>query len=101
ESVNISNQNIKQAEAIFRQAQAVIASSRAGYYPTIGTSPGISTTGTGASRASSSGNRGSGVSTVFTLPFSASWSPDFWGRVRLSVENSTELAQASAADLEN
>jgi NodT family efflux transporter outer membrane factor (OMF) lipoprotein len=101
ESVDISNQNIKQAEAVFRQAQALVAASRAGYYPNVTTNPSISTTGTGASRASSSGNRGSGISTVFNLPFGATWAPDLWGRVRLAVESNTELAQASAGDVEN
>ncbi len=101
EAVNISNQNIKQAEANFRQARALVAINRAGYYPTIGATPAITTTGTGASRASSAGNRAAGVSTLYNLPFSASWEPDFWGRVRLSVENATALAQASAGNLEN
>jgi NodT family efflux transporter outer membrane factor (OMF) lipoprotein len=101
EQVSISNQSIKQAEAIFRQAEALVAAARANYYPNIGVGPGITTTGVGASRSSSAGNRGSGISTVFTIPFSASWAPDLWGRVRLNVENQTELAQAAAADIEN
>src|SRR5690348_17042738 len=87
EQVSISNQGLKQAEAIFRQAQGLVAAARANAYPVITTNPGISTTGTGASRSSSAGNRGSGVSTVFTVPFTASWAPDLWGRVRLNIEN--------------
>jgi NodT family efflux transporter outer membrane factor (OMF) lipoprotein len=96
EAVNISNQSIKQAEANFRQARALVAINHSGYFPTIGASPGISNS------YSSTGSRSiPAVSNLFSIPLTASWEPDFWGRVRLSVENATELAQASAATLEN
>ena len=36
ELVDINNQNVKQAEAQFRQARALVAANRANYYPTIG-----------------------------------------------------------------
>jgi len=29
------------------------------------------------------------------------WEPDFWGRVRLAVQNAAAAAQVSAADVEN
>jgi len=90
ELVNVNNQNVKQAEAQFREARATVLSNHANYYPSIGSSPGISQSYE-EKRSTSS----------FSLPISATWEPDLWGRVRLSVENAVANAQVSAADLEN
>jgi len=96
ELVNVNNQNIKQAEAQFRLARSVVAGNRANYYPAIGSSPSITQSDTGRNR----GGVG-GTNQTFSLPITATWEPDLWGRVRLSVENAVENAQVSAADLEN
>ena len=96
ESVNVNNQNIQQAEAQFRQARAVVAGNRANYYPSVGTSPSITQSDVGKNTG-----RGAGTSQTFSLPLDATWEPDLWGRVRLSVENAVSNAQVSAADLEN
>jgi NodT family efflux transporter outer membrane factor (OMF) lipoprotein len=90
EQVNINNQNVKQAEAQFRAARALVDLQHAGYYPTIGASPAIAQT-----------DRSIGTGTTFSLPITASWEPDLWGRVRLAVQNAKDNAQVSAADLEN
>jgi NodT family efflux transporter outer membrane factor (OMF) lipoprotein len=97
EMVEINNQNVKQAEANFRQARALVAAAHANYYPTIGSTPAITQSDAGTQ----SGHGFAGTSSSFSLPFTASWEPDLWGRVRLSVENAVENAQASAATLEN
>jgi NodT family efflux transporter outer membrane factor (OMF) lipoprotein len=90
ELVNINNQNVKQAEAQFRQARATVLANRANYYPSIGSTPAV-TQSYAANKSSHS----------FSLPIAATWEPDLWGRVRLSVENAVDNAQVSAADLEN
>jgi NodT family efflux transporter outer membrane factor (OMF) lipoprotein len=97
ELVEINNQNVKQAEAQYRQARALVAANHANYYPTIGSTPSITQTDVGRT----SGRGLSGPSQSFSLPFTASWEPDLWGRVRLSVQNAVASAQASAADIEN
>jgi len=96
ELVNVNNQNIKQAEAQFRQARAVVAANHANYYPAIGSAPSITQSDAGKNRGGTSG-----TSQSFSLPAIATWEPDLWGRVRLSVENAVENAQVSAADLQN
>lgn len=95
ELVSVNNNNVKQAEAQFRQARAVILVNHSAYYPLIGSSPSVNQ----ADRGPNAGGRG--TSSSFQLPFSATWEPDLWGRVRLAVENSTANSQVFAADLEN
>ena len=96
ELVNVNNQNVKQAEAQFRQARALVAANHANYYPTIGSTPAITQSDAGRNTG-----RGNGTNQSFSLPATATWEPDLWGRVRLSVENAVSNAQVSAADLEN
>jgi outer membrane protein TolC len=91
ELVNVNNQNVKQAEAQFRQARALVLANHANYYPTIGSNPVDLAKLHVEKKASQS----------FSLPATATWEPDLWGRVRLSVENAVSNAQVSAADLEN
>ena len=77
ELVNVNNQNVKQAEAQFREARAAVARQ---------------------SRELLSDDRRDAIdhaetlqhgriaaSQSFSLPVAASWEPDLWGRVRLSV----------------
>jgi len=96
ELVNVNNQNVKQAEAQFRQARSLVSLTHANYYPTIGAAPSITQTDSGRN-----GGRLGGTSQSFSLPATVSWEPDLWGRVRLAVENASANAQVSAADLEN
>lgn len=96
EKVVIDNQNIKAYEAAFRQAQALVQSARAGYFPTL--TAGASATGTRTS-ANLSGSNAGKESTDFQLPFSLAWEADIWGKIRKSVEASEAGVQASAADL--
>jgi NodT family efflux transporter outer membrane factor (OMF) lipoprotein len=97
--VNVSNQNLKLAEAQYRQARAVLRYSRADYYPTV-------TAGPSATRSRVSSHRPPLNSTFdgvtyddFVLPFDFSYQADVWGRVRRTVESNREQAQSSAADL--
>lgn len=96
ELVDIQNQNVKQAEAQYREARALVALNHANYYPTIGVNPSITQTDIGTN-AKGQGTTGQS----FSLPAAVSWEPDLWGRVRLSVDNASANAQVSAADLEN
>jgi NodT family efflux transporter outer membrane factor (OMF) lipoprotein len=96
EKVSIDNYSVKQFEAIFRQSIAIIDTNRSGYYPTVTTSPSITQSDRGANAGG-----GRGPSATFSLPFTATWVPDLWNRVGLSVDNANFAAQLSAANLEN
>jgi outer membrane protein TolC len=64
EKVNISNQNVLQAEANFRAAAAAVKVSRADFFPTLTTNPGFTETQTQSLASSSSGGGGTtGVTT--------------------------------------
>jgi NodT family efflux transporter outer membrane factor (OMF) lipoprotein len=98
EQVNVSNQNIAQAEAQFRGARAGVRGARSEFFPTVTASASVTRSEGPASRAS---NVPSGPATVYSLPVDLSYEVDVFGRIRRNVEGSVATAQASAADLES
>lgn len=97
--VDVSNQNVKQAEAQYRAAVALVALNRANYYPTIGAQPAVTSTRLSGNLGARS--FGGGIFTLYSIPFNISWEPNFWGRISLAVQNAVANAQAIEADLEN
>lgn len=98
--VDISNQNLKAAEAAYRQAQAIVQEARSQYFPTVGASAAGTRSGQGTSSRSSSGfGGGRTVQNQFNTSAAVSWAPDIWGKVRRTVESDVATAQASAADI--
>lgn len=96
--VNVSNQNLRAAEAQYTQSRAVLRYNRAAYFPSING-------GASATRNKISEHRPPSLSTNgvtysdFQIPFELSYEVDVWGRVRRTVESYRAQAQASAADL--
>ena len=100
EEVTISNQDLKVAEARFRQARAMIRFNRSAQFPTITTSPSIANERLSANQPyfpEALANNGTGA---YTLPFDLSYEVDLWGKIRRTVSASKEETQASAADLQ-
>jgi NodT family efflux transporter outer membrane factor (OMF) lipoprotein len=97
--VNVSNQNLKAAEAQFRQARAALRYYRADYYPTVTYGPSVTRERISARRPPPTSIFDGITYNDFVLPFSVSYQADVWGRVRKNVESYREQAQASAADL--
>ena len=97
--VNVSNQNLKAAEAQYRQARAVLRYYRADYYPTVTAGPSATRTRVSAHRPPPSSIFDGITYNDFVLPFDFSYQADVWGRVRKNVESYREQAQATAADL--
>jgi len=97
--VNVSNQNLKAAEAQYRQSRAVLRYYRADYYPTVTAGPSATRTRTSAHRPPPNSIFNGITYNDFVLPFDVSYQADVWGRVRRNVESYREQAQASAADL--
>lgn len=82
-----SNQNLRAAEAAWREARALVGGSRSALYPK-------ATGQVGTSRA---GND-QGVNKSNEVALGLSWQLDMWGQVRRQVEASEASAQASAAE---
>jgi len=103
--VNVSNQTLVQVEAEYREARALVGEARASYFPTVAVSPSASRSGRYANASGlglAPGEPDSSHPTNFySLPLSASWEPDLWGKVRRTVEANVDTAQAAAATIES
>jgi NodT family efflux transporter outer membrane factor (OMF) lipoprotein len=97
--VNVSNQNLKAAEAQYTQARAILRYNRANYFPTVTTNPVATRNKTSANRQPHSPSFNGISYNDFQIPFELSYQIDVWGRVRRTVESYREQAQASAADM--
>jgi NodT family efflux transporter outer membrane factor (OMF) lipoprotein len=110
QQIETSNQTLAQVEAQYRQATAMVSAARANFLPTLGVDLGAQRAGRYGTGSIVSGgtviggggvlNSGSSHPTnTYSLPLTASWEPDLWGRVRRTVEGEEASAQASAATL--
>src|SRR5271168_432202 len=100
EQVTVSNQDLKMAEARFRQARTLVRYNRASEFPTIGVGPNIESLRYSPNQPYFPSNVGTSARSGFTLPFDLSYEVDLWGRIRRTVTSAGEEAQATAADLE-
>jgi NodT family efflux transporter outer membrane factor (OMF) lipoprotein len=100
--IDISNQNVKAAEAAFEQSRALVAQARAGFWPTIAASFGaqrqggseVVTNGVGIPTGTASR-----TANTFTAGVSANWDIDIWGRIRRTTESNVASAEANSAAL--
>ena len=108
--IEVSNQTVAAAAAAYKEARAVIREAQAALFPVGTAGYNVTRTRTGplavgsntsAGAGSFTGGRGAIYRTTYTVPVSATWDLDVWGRIRRQIESSTSGAQASAADLDN
>jgi NodT family efflux transporter outer membrane factor (OMF) lipoprotein len=100
--IDISNQNVKAAEAAFEQSRALVAQARAGFWPTIVANLGVQRQGQPVVAANAAGvPTGTATRTQNTdsAGVSANWDIDIWGRIRRNTESNVASAQAGSAAL--
>ena len=95
-----ANQELKVAVAIFDQARASADITRAGLFPNLSLDPTATRQRNSNNMPVNGANQGISYNT-FTMPLTAGYEVDLWGRVRRTVESARAQVQASADDLES
>ncbi|MGO9950086.1 MAG: efflux transporter outer membrane subunit [Steroidobacteraceae bacterium] len=102
--IDITNQNVKAAEAAFEQARALVSQARAGFWPTIAATFSAQRGQAGVPAATNNGlalpsSSLSGPRTTYQAGASGNWDLDIWGQIRRTVESDKASAEASSAAL--
>jgi NodT family efflux transporter outer membrane factor (OMF) lipoprotein len=100
ERIAANNQSLRQALETYLAARDQITVARSALFPTLTAGP----SGTREHISQNSPSYAPGKATTYNdlvLAGQASWEPDFWGRIRRTVEAARSNAQASAADQAN
>jgi outer membrane protein TolC len=102
DQIDISNQNVKAAEAAFEQSRALVAQARAGFWPTIAGSLGAQREGQPLELTNAAGvpiGTTTRTQNAVTAGVSANWDIDIWGKIRRNTESNVASAQANSAAL--
>jgi NodT family efflux transporter outer membrane factor (OMF) lipoprotein len=100
ERIATYNQGLRQALETYLAARDQVRVARSALFPTLSAGPSVTHYKNSANRPLTTGSTASNYNDL-TLEGQASWEPDFWGRIRRTVEAARENAQASAADMAN
>ena len=95
EQVAISNQNILQAEANFREAKALVRIQRSALFPLVTGTPSVA--GEQGSTRLASPSNGKPFA-LLELPVNASYTVDLWGAIHRTIAAAANTAQATAAE---
>ena len=96
--VDVSNQNVRAAEARVRQARALVAQARAGIFPAVNAN--ASANRSKSPSLSNDPSFATGAVNTYNASLSTSWEVDLWGRLRRSLEAGDAPWKASEAELE-
>lgn len=100
EKLNNANQTVAQAEAQYRQAQALVRGTRGAFFPIVDLSAGKNRSSQGVGSSSSSlSSSSSGIRDTYSTELGVSWEADIWGKLRRGLEADSASAEASFADL--
>jgi NodT family efflux transporter outer membrane factor (OMF) lipoprotein len=100
ERIATENPSLRQALETYLATRDQIAVARANLFPTLSAGPSVSHDKNSANRPLFTSSTKTNYNDL-VLEGEGSWEPDFWGRVRRTVEAAHENAQASAADMAN
>jgi len=98
EHIVTDNQTLREAMERYLAARGQVSAARSTFFPTVSAGPSAEREKISAHGPSYSPTKPATYSD-FALAGQASWEPDFWGRIRRTVEAARSSAQASAADV--
>ena len=100
ERIATYNQGLHQALETYLAAQDQVKSARSALFPTLSAGPSVTHDKNSSHRPLTTASTAKNYNDLL-LTGGGSWEPDFWGRIRRTVEAAHENAQASAADMAN
>jgi len=98
ERIATYNQGLRGALETYLAARDQVAIARSALYPTLSAGPSVTHVKNSAHRPLTTDSTATNYNDL-VLEGQASWEPDFWGRIRRTVEAAHANAQASAADM--
>jgi NodT family efflux transporter outer membrane factor (OMF) lipoprotein len=98
--VTPQNQTLRAAAETYLAARDQVKVARANFYPTLSAGGSFTHDKVSEHRPLAPSPYGTSYNDM-VLAGQASWEPDFWGRIRRTVEAASTTAQASAADVAN